>query len=228
LPPGRTRPTTYYGPDTGVGIVLREAFPAPRNVGLVGLGVGTLAAYGQTGDTFTFYEINRQVIDIAQALFFYLRESHARIHIVEGDARLSLERDTSPPFDVLALDAFSGDAIPVHLITQEALAIYKRHLKTNGVIAFHVSNGFLDLAPIVQQLANESGFSSVLVRSHQNIEDLLLPADWVLVTNNPAVLENPTIKTLALPIGTRRGVRPWTDDYNNLLQILRTPHIQLR
>jgi SAM-dependent methyltransferase len=193
---------------------------------LVGLGVGTLAAYGQPGDTFRFYEINRQIIDISQSLFFYLRESRANVQIIEGDARLSLERDTSPPFDVLALDAFSGDAIPVHLLTQEALAIYQRHVKPQGVIAFHVSNGFLDLAPVVKQLAADAGLDAILVRSHANDDDLLLAADWVLVTNNRTVLENPAIKLLALPIPNRTGLRRWTDDYNNLLQILKTPHLR--
>ncbi|MBV9295369.1 MAG: fused MFS/spermidine synthase, partial [Acidobacteriaceae bacterium] len=125
-PPGRLRPTTYYGPDSGVGIVLRECFPAPKHVGIVGLGVGTVAAYAKQGDTFRFYEINRQVADIAESLFFYLREAHGAMRIVEGDARLSLERETGPPFDVLVLDAFSGDAIPVHLLTKEAIELYRK------------------------------------------------------------------------------------------------------
>lgn len=225
-PPGRFRPTTYYGPDSGIGIVLREGFKGPKRAGLVGLGVGTLAAYGQPGDTFRFYEINRQIIDLAGSLFFYLRESKARIQMVEGDARLSLERDSSPPFDVLALDAFSGDAIPVHLLTREALVIYKKHLKPNGVLAFHVSNNFLNLAPVVAQLASEAGFHAVLVRSHQNDDDLILAADWVLVSNNESVLENPAVKLLSAPIEPRAGLRPWTDDRNNLLQILKTSHFR--
>ena len=225
-PPQRMRPTTYYGPGSGIGIVLRESFPSPKRVGLVGLGVGTLAAYSQLGDTFRFYEINRQIIDIAQSLFFYVRESRAQTEIIEGDARLSLEGDSSPPFDVLALDAFSGDAIPVHLLTREAFVIYERHLKPQGVLAFHVSNGFLDLAPVVQQLATAAGFRAVLVRSHTNDDDLTLAADWVLVTNNRAVLDNPSIRLLALPVGSRADLRPWTDDYNNLLQILRTPTVK--
>lgn len=225
-PPQRMRPTTYYGPSSGIGIVLRENVPSPKRVGLVGLGVGTLAAYGKPGDTFRFYEINQQVIDIAQSLFFYLRESRAHIDIVEGDARLSLERDASAPFDVLALDAFSGDAIPVHLLTKEAFSIYERHLKPGGVMAFHVSNGFLDLAPVVQQLATAGGFQSLLVRSENNQDDLTLAADWVLVTTNRAVLDNPSVRLLAVPIGSRAGLRPWTDDYNNLLQILRTPNVK--
>ncbi len=157
LPPLRYRPTTYYGPDSGIGIVLREGFPGPKRVGLVGLGVGTLAAYGQAGDMFRFYDINSQVVDIAQSLFFYLRETKAQTSIVLGDGRLSLERDKAAPFDVLALDAFSGDAIPVHLLTVEAGRLYRQHLKPNGVIAFHVSNDFLDLAPVVQKSGKHDG-----------------------------------------------------------------------
>jgi SAM-dependent methyltransferase len=226
LPPRRYRPTTYYGPESGIGIVLRECFPSPKRVGVVGLGVGTIAAYGRTGDVLRFYEINRQVIDIAQSLFFYLRETPAAVQIAEGDARLSLERDTTAPFDVLALDAFSGDAIPVHLLTEEALALYRKHLKPAGVIAFHVSNNYLDLAPVVAQLAHLAGFQSVLVHSHENDDDLTLPADWVLVTNNLAVIGNAAVKVHSEPIPVRKGLRPWTDEYNNLLQILKTPSVR--
>ena len=225
-PPGRFRPTTYYGPDSGIGIVLRECFSGPKRVGIVGLGVGTIAAYGQPGDTFRFYEINRQIVEIAESLFFYLRETHARVEIAEGDARLSLERETPQQFDVLALDAFSGDAIPVHLLTKEAVALYRKHLKPNGVLAFHVSNNYLDLAPVVRQLAEEFGYRSVLVRNHANDDELVLPADWVLVTNNNAVLENAAVKVHAEPIHSRPGLRLWTDDYNNLLQILKTPQFR--
>ncbi len=222
-PPRRFRATTYYGPDSGIGIALREAFTRPKRVGLVGLGVGTLAAYGQPGDTFRFYEINQQVVDIAESLFFYLREAHAQVQIVEGDARLSLEHETAPPFDILALDAFSGDAIPVHLLTREAMMLYLKHLNAGGVLAFHVSNDYLDLAPVVAQIANGIGYHAILVRSHERPEDLILASDWVLVTNNASVLENPAIQMHSAPIGSREGLRPWTDDYNNLLQILKTP-----
>ncbi len=221
-PPLCYRPTTYYGPDSGIGIVLREGFAGPKHVGLVGLGVGTLAAYGQPGDDFRFYEINRQVVDLAQSLFFYLRETKARLSIVEGDGRLSLQQDTGPPFDVLALDAFSGDAIPVHLLTRQAGELYRRHLKPNGVIAFHVSNDFLDLAPVVQQLATSMGYQTVLVRSHSG-DDLVLAADWVLVTNNPGILNNEAVKLRSAPISRIPGLRLWTDDYSNLFQILKSP-----
>jgi len=225
-PPFRFHPTTYYGPDSGIGILLRECYRGPKQVGIVGLGAGTLAAYGQKGDKFRFYEINQQIINISQGLFYYLRESPATVTIVEGDARLSLDRDPSQRFDVLVLDAFSGDAIPVHLLTREALTLYLRHLKSGGTIAFHVSNDFLDLSPVVAGLAAQAGLQSILVRSHQNLDDHVLAADWVIVTNNPDVLQNSTVKIHSIPIPPRADLRLWTDDYNNLLQILKTPHVQ--
>jgi hypothetical protein len=226
LPPMRFRPTTYYGPDSGIGIVLRECYASPKRVGVVGLGIGTIAAYGQTGDTFQFYEINRQVEDMANSLFFYLRESHAKTNIVTGDARLSLEAEKGPPFDVIALDAFSGDAIPVHLITREALAVYFRHLQPEGALAFHVSNNFLDLASVVKQLATDAGYSAVGAHNHEDDDSLLLPADWVIVTRNNAVLQNASLKAHAMVIADRSGLRPWTDDYNSLLEIIRTPSLK--
>jgi len=170
-----------------------------------------------------FYEINRQVIDIAQSLFFFTRQSPARVEIVEGDARLSLAGDTTPPFDVIALDAFSGDAIPLHLLTREAVALYLRHLKPEGVMAFHVSNVYLDLAPVVRQLADEIGYRSVLVKSHTSQEEMLLTSEWVLVTKNTALLANEGVKVHARPIAERSGLRPWTDSFHNLAQILRWP-----
>ena len=224
-PERRQRPTTYYGPDSGIGIVLRECFSSPKRVGIVGLGAGTIAAYGQKGDMFLFYEINRQVIEIAQSLFYYMRETPARVEISEGDARLSLESDSSAPFDVLALDAFSGDAIPVHLLTREAMALYLRHLKPQGVLAFHVSNNYLELAPVVQQLAAEIGLTAAKISSHADRDNMVLPAEWVLVTKNTAVLDNPSVQLHSQPIDTRSGLRPWTDSFNNLLEILKWPSI---
>jgi hypothetical protein len=224
-PPERYRPTTYYGPDSGIGIVLREAFTGPKRVGLVGLGIGTLAAYGAPRDDFRFYEINAQVVDIAQALFWYLRETKATTTIVQGDGRLSLEQEHSPQFDVLALDAFSGDAIPVHLLTTQAAELYRSHLKQNGVLAFHVSNDFLDLAPVVKKLADHIGFQCVLVRSHSG-DDLILAADWVLVTNNPDILNNEAVKVHSAPIDQIPGLNAWTDDYSSLIQIIKTPQLK--
>ncbi len=226
LPPRRSRPTTYYGPDSGIGILLREGFTEPKRVAVIGLGAGTLAAYGRSGDEFRFYEINSQVVDLAQALFFYLRESQASISTRIGDGRLSLEREHSPPFDVIVLDAFSGDAIPVHLLTREALSLYLRHLTERGVIAFHVSNDFLDLAPVIGRLAADAGYQAVLVHNHEDSDEAILAADWVLVTNNQAVLRNPAITVHARAIVSRPGLRLWTDDYNNLLSVLKTPELR--
>jgi SAM-dependent methyltransferase len=215
------RPLTYYGRDSGIGIVLRECLPdTPRRVGVVGLGTGTLAAFGLPGDTFVFYELNPQVITIANALFYFIRQSPAHVEIVEGDARLSLQREHEP-FDLLVLDAFSGDAIPVHLLTRESLALYLRLLKPNGVIAFHVSNHYLALAPIVQQLANQAGYQAVQVTNHDDPDNSVFAADWVLVTNNPAVLDNAAIRLHSSPIEKRDGLRPWTDSFNNLIEIVR-------
>lgn len=223
LPPKRLRPTTYYGPESGIGILLRECIGSPKRIGVVGLGTGTIAAYGKSGDMFRFYEINGQVSDVARTFFYYLRESKATTQIVEGDARLSLMRETVLPFDVLALDAFSGDAIPVHLLTQEALALYRRHLTPNGVLAFHVSNVFLDLPPVVKQLAESASLQAVLVRNSDDLENDILAADWVLVTNNPVVLSNASIRIHSAPITSRPDLRLWTDNYNSLVQILKTP-----
>ncbi len=226
LLPRRLRPTTYYGPDSGVGILLREGFTGPKRVAIVGLGTGTVAAYGAPGDTFRFYELNDQVTDIARSLFSYLRESKASVSVVSGDARLSLAREPEQPlFDVIALDAFSGDAIPVHLLTREAMALYWRHLKPDGVLAVHVSNNFLDLAPVVEQLAHSVGKHSVLVRNHKDDAENLLAADWMLVTDNESILQNASLRAHALAVNERPGLRPWTDSYNNLLQILKTPEL---
>jgi len=224
-PQRRMKPITYYGPDSGIAILLRECFPSPKRVGVIGLGTGTLAAFGQPGDTFRFYEINSQVIEIAQSLFFFTRETPAHVEIVEGDARLSLERESVPPFDVLALDAFSGDAIPVHLLTREAVALYLSRLKPDGVLAFHVSNNYLDLAPVVAQLAREIGYRAVEVKNHADPDDLVLPAEWVLVTRYTGVLDNSAIRLHSQPIAMRKDLRPWTDDFNNLLQILKAPRL---
>ena len=153
------------------------------------------------------------------------RETPAHVEIVEGDARLSLERESVPPFDVLALDAFSGDAIPVHLLTREAVALYLRRIKPDGVLAFHVSNNYLDLAPVVAQLAQEIHYRAIEVKNHADPDDLILPAEWVLVTRNASVLENTAIRLHSQPITPRPGLRPWTDDFNNLLEILKAPRL---
>jgi SAM-dependent methyltransferase len=217
--------TTYYTPDSGIGaaIASREA-GGPIRVGVIGLGTGTLAAYGRTGDVYRFYDIDPRVVDIARTQFSFLSDSAARVEIAVGDARLTLEREAPQNFDVLAVDAFSGDAIPVHLITREALAVYLRHLKPDGIVAFHVSNRFLHLIPVVARLAKEEKAHAVLVNDDPDEDDpsLRSRSDWVLVSRSPAALERPAIVAKgASEAPDEAGWRTWTDDYSKLIQILK-------
>jgi len=191
-------------------------------VGVIGLGVGTLAAYGEAGDEFTFFELNPQVVQIAETLFTYLRESKAKVSVLEGDGRLELAK-TSRTFDVLVIDAFSGDSIPVHLLTKEALDLYIQHLAPGGAIAFHVSNDYLDLAPVVQKLAEARGFEAILVRNPANPDEMVYPSDWVLVTNNPSISKNPSIRMRMVDINSRPRARLWTDSYSSIFSVLKTP-----
>ena len=189
-------------------------------VGVVGLGTGTLAAYGRPGDVYRFYEINPQVVDIANREFTFLGDSGAKIEIVLGDARLSMEREPPQNYDVLVIDAFSSDSIPVHLITREALAVYLRHMKPGGVIAFHVTNRFLHLAPVVKRIAEEHDLHVALISDDAEDSDLAR-TDWVLVTRDQALLERPEIAQYVSEIESIPGLRVWTDDFNNLFQILK-------
>jgi hypothetical protein len=149
-PDARRVATTYYGPTSGVGRTLEAARTGPLRVGVIGLGVGTLATYGQPGDVFRLYELNPVVLDVANSRFTYLKDSLAKIEPALGDARLVLEREAPQRFDVLAVDAFSSDSIPVHLLTREALAVYKRHLAERGAVVFHITNRYLDLSGVVR------------------------------------------------------------------------------
>ena len=217
----RTSPTTYYVHDSGIGLALDWCCNGrPRRVGVVGLGAGTLAAYGKPGDVFRFYEIDPRVETIARNAFTYLRESKAKIELVEGDARLSMEAEPAEHYDVIAVDAFSGDAIPVHLLTAEALRLYQRHLRPGGILAFHISNSFLDLAPVVKAEAEHAGLPAVLVSTSDD-DYGGYAADWVLVTRNQEFLSLPAVKDTAEEIKLKPGLRLWTDDYSSLLPILK-------
>lgn len=222
----RMEPTTYYGQTSGVGLVLRDWPAVPKRVAVIGLGTGTLAVYGNAGDTFRFYELNPQVIQLAQQFFYFLPDSKAHVELVEGDARLSLEREKTEPFDVIVLDAFSGDAIPVHLLTKEAMDLYLNKLRPGGVLAFHVSNDFLDLAPVIRQLAAAVGYQCVVVRNHADTDGPVLASEWVLVTNNARVLDDDLIKLHAVASPRRNDVALWTDESNSLLPILKTPEVR--
>src|SRR5713226_9320572 len=178
-------PTTYYGPDSGVGLALAHCCPNAKRVGAIGLGAGTIAAYGRTSDYFRFYEINPQIVAIARSSFSYLRDSPARIDVVLGDERLSLQKEPPQQFDVLAVDAFSGDAIPVHL------------------------------------LAADAGCAARLIVSNENHRKLIDSSDWVMVTHNRHFLDSIDTTVLIEPISVPPNLRVWTDDFNNLFQILR-------
>lgn len=222
----RRMATTYYGPESGAGLAINwyaQNRPNGSRVGVVGLGVGTLAVYGRAQDHYRFYEINDAVIDLAQDQFTYLSDSPAEKSFSLGDARLQLEREPPQAFDVLVIDAFSSDAIPVHLITQEAMAVYLRHLKPDGAIVFHVTNRYLRLPPVVQQLAHGAGLMAMLL-SHQPDDTsgrLLASTDYVLVTRNKALMADPEIQDAEYIIEPITGLRLWTDDFNNLLQVLK-------
>ena len=221
LSPARRRdPTSYYGPTSGIGHALAVMDRPGRRVGVIGLGTGSLAAYGRTGDTFHFYDINPQVVAIARTEFTFLRDSHAMIDVTLGDARLMLEREPSQAFDVLAIDAFSSDSIPIHLLTTEAMSVYLRHMRPDGVVAFHVSNRFFDLPPVVKAIAAAHGLSSALLVDNPDDTEMS-KSDWVLVTNNLTVLENEAVKALTEVTDVIPALRLWTDDDHNLFRILR-------
>ena len=231
----RRQPTAYYGPGSGIGLLMLHdprhmMAKAPLNsyrIGVVGLGAGTIAAYGGPGDYIRYYEINPDVISTAtdaKGYFSFIKDSRARIEIVPGDARLSMERElrtgNAQQFDVLTIDAFSGDAIPVHLLTKEAIAIYLLELKADGVIAFHITNGYLDLRPVLWDLAQHFKLRSAWIHDVTNAR-MLASSDWVLLARNDRVLAQPNIAVRLHPLDSGRKVRLWTDDYSDLFQILK-------
>jgi len=223
--PRRRTPTTYYTESSGIAAAIHAKQDHPVRVGVIGLGTGTIAAYGRPGDLYRFYDIDANVIRIARQEFTFLGDSRARVETALGDARLTLEREPPQGFDVLAVDAFSSDAIPVHLITREALQTYLRHMKPDGIVAFHVSNRFLDLIPVVARLARELNLNAALIADDPDDEDdasLKSRSDWVLVARDAAALKAPAIvEAGATPAEDRPGWRTWTDDYSNLIQILK-------
>lgn len=220
--PENRNPTMYYSRKSGIGLALRFCCDGPKRVGVIGLGTGTIAAYGKLGDTIRFYEIDPQVVRVANGWFTFLKQSPAKSEIVLGDARLSLEAEPAQQFDVLAVDAFSGDAIPVHLLTKEAFGGYFRHLKPEGILAVHVSNTYLDLAPVVKLLAEDADYPIRLISNEDDDAALISAADWVLVTRNQQFLNIPETFEGSKNIEVPPGLALWTDDYNNLFRILRT------
>jgi hypothetical protein len=217
----RRLPTTYYGPDTGVGIAIREKQKqGSMRVGVIGLGTATIAAYGRMGDYYRYYEINPLVPPITEGQFYFAPMCPAKLDIAMGDARLTLEKEAPENFDVLAVDAFSSDAIPVHLLTKEAMQLYFRHLKADGILAVHVSNRYLDLQPVVAGEAQVLGKLARVVDTDDDDTQDIFGATWVLVTSPATGFDDVETRNSA-EIESRKKVRLWTDDYSNLFQILK-------
>jgi spermidine synthase len=217
-------PTTYYTEQNGVGMAIvgtRALSPArAQRVGVVGLGAGTVAAYARIGDTYRFYEINPLVLQLARQYFWFLSESPANTQVALGDGRLSLEREPAQGFDVLVVDAFSGDSIPIHLLTKEAFALYLRHLQPNGVLAVHVSNKFLDLAPVVLRAAEAFDKQARSVDTSDEKTGVSYGAEWILVTGSSTFFAQDMLRA-AKPIASNASVPLWTDDFASVYQVLR-------
>jgi hypothetical protein len=216
-------PTTYYGEQSGVGLAIKALPSRPRRIGLVGLGTGTLTAYLRTGDYGRIYEINPQVERLASSRFTYLAHCPAKVEVTFGDARLSMEKEPPQNFDLLVLDAFSSDAIPVHLLTAETFALYLRHLNPDGIIAVHISNHYLDLEPVVVNLARYFGYQLKLIDYDEDDENWwLYSSTWILLSRNEAILNTPAISQAAGKVKTMTPKLPlWTDDFVSLYQILK-------
>jgi tetratricopeptide (TPR) repeat protein len=218
-------PTSYYNETSGVGLAWHALPTAPRRIGLVGLGIGTLTTYARTGDYIHIYEINPEVLQLATEGFKYLTNCPGQVEITLGDARLSLEREPAQNFDLLVLDAFNSDSIPVHLLTEEAFNIYERHLKTNGLIAVHVSNRNLNLEPVIANLARSFNYRLATVDyvPTSKEEPWMTPSVWILLSRTGAILDSPAVRPASRPPMTNSmSIRLWTDDFTSLFQILRS------
>ena len=226
----RNRATSYYGKGTGGWLAVqhhpRRAAKKPLQIGVLGLGTGTIAALGRQGDTVRFYEINPDVVRLSREWFSYLQDTEAHVEIVLGDARIHLERELKlnqeQQFDVLIADAFSSDAIPLHLLTKECGQVYRHHLKDDGILAIHISNQYLDLIPVTVGLAKELGWEAVLIDSDDNLRDAVWAATWVLITKNETFLASPAVQGARTkwPDGLPPAPLVWTDDYTSLFHVL--------
>ncbi|HLJ48505.1 MAG TPA: fused MFS/spermidine synthase [Bryobacteraceae bacterium] len=223
-PSRRDSPTSYYSPNSGVGRAfsfLRGRHGSLR-AGMIGLGAGVLASYCNPGDVFRFYEINPLDLAVANRFFTFLKDCRGDCRVVLGDARITLERQPPQQFDLLAVDAFSSDAIPVHLLTREAFVQYFRHLKPGGILAVHVSNRYLDLIPVVARNGEELRASELEVDDQGEDEDYYSESNWILLSPDASLFEKEigNVAWARHPLD-RPGLRTWTDDFSNLYQILK-------
>lgn len=231
LSPARRRdPVSYYSKTSGIGVAIayqRARLGRPLSIGVVGLGVGVIAAYGEAGGKMQFYEINPQVIDIAQRKFTFLTDSPAETSVAVGDARLVLEQEAPRNFDILAVDAFSGDSIPMHLLTSEAIAIYRRHLATGGILAFHISNKFVALATPLAAIAESEHLDvRIIIDEPADADDkdsALSGSDWLLIAADPSGWGNGELGEPATTVPLTGTETIWTDHFNNVISALRLP-----
>ena len=220
--PYRRQPVTYFCPQSGIGLAMQAQEGRPRRIGILGLGCGTLAAYGRPGDTFRIYEINPLVLDIARTQFTYLRDTPARVEVVLGDGRLVLESEPSQQFDLLVMDAFSGDSVPVHLITLEAFRTYFRHLKPGGILAVNITNKYLDLEPVVERAAATFGKAALVYDYTPGDADFLcFGCSWTLILDGATAAAHPGLRHAGQVLRQERPFRAWTDDFSNMFGILR-------
>ncbi len=222
----RRKASSYYGPNSGFGLAIKSLQDrgAPLNIAVIGLGTGTTAAYGRSGDLIRFYEINPQVVDLAQKHFRYMSDSQAKVEVALGDARLTLERERGPQFDLIAVDAFSGDSIPTHLLTIEALDAYISRLKPGGALLIHTTNRYLTLPPVIKVLAESRKLHAGLIEHEPTEEEANMQqsdSDWVIVSRDRRILDSEPVAARIQPIKGRDGINLWTDDYNNLFRILK-------
>ncbi len=220
-PDRRSEKNGYYAESSGIGTVLRLLPESARRIGIIGLGSGILAAYGQSGDIYRFYEIDRQVITLAATEFSFLSDSHAQIDIIEGDGRLSLSREPKQKYDLLIADAFSGDSVPVHLLTLDAVKLYFSHLKPDGILALHITNRNLDFSFMIERISTALGKHAVIVSSAEEPDRKIYETDWVLMFSDSSMFETHEIKRIGKKITAKPGVRLWTDDYSSLFQVLK-------
>lgn len=219
----RNIPSSYYAPNSGIGLALTH-FPKEtgKRVGIVGLGAGALAAHGKEGDTYRFYEINDDVVQMAQDHFTFLSDTPAEVELQLGDARLSLEREPNQHFDVLVLDAFSGDAVPTHLLTREAFKTYLGHLNEDGFLAINITNKHLDLRPVILGTCEEFGLQSLYVVVGQDLSQGQLDSQWIIASKNHRFLADEALQAAANKPGQQVVyARPWTDNFSNLLEVLK-------
>jgi len=231
-PLGKEIATSYYGRDTGVAAALLQhphrsaSDPAQRGlkIGAIGLGIGTVSTYGTDTDSIHYYEIDPHVERVARDYFYFLENGKAATKVVLGDARISMQRELastgSNEFDVLILDAFSGDAIPAHLLTEEAFDLYEEHMRNDGILAIHITNSYLDLGPLVRTAADRLGKDAIWVEgpAERWYED---GNDWVLISRNQAFFDSDRVRSIQ---STWDDPEPdpvrWTDDFSNLLELI--------